>query len=88
MLELVEQLATISDSRVRARALGGDQFIGWGLHSEQSADLFDRLTRLILAALGQKTPDSMLYPRPESDVEKPVGTVAEFDTAAFLAGRW
>lgn len=68
--------------------LGGPQFQGWGVDRHLIADLFDRLSELVVAAFGQKLPERMLYPRPVVATVEPVGTVADFDTNAFLAGRW
>lgn len=85
-LALAEQLGTIPDSRVAAHAAGSDRFMTWDATTVAVADLHDRITHLIMGAFGKKAPASMLYPRPEA--QKPVGTVDDFDTAAFLSGRW
>jgi hypothetical protein len=84
-LVLAEHLAARPDSHFSAELSGGQQFLGWGHEQQIAADTRDLLLALI-AGLGGKSlgPDD-LYPRPQAvaPVEE-VGTVAEFDVAAFM----
>lgn len=87
-LILSEQLTHTPSSRYRAALLGDPRFLGWTEDSELLATIADSLLGITGALGGSKITAADLWPRPKrATPEDPeVGTIAEFDPAAFM--RW
>jgi len=88
VLILSGQLTHHPSSRYRAALLGDPRFIGWTEDSEILATIADSLLGITGALGGAKITAADLWPRPKKvTTEEPeVGTIAEFDPAAFM--RW
>jgi len=91
-LVFVEGLTSNPDSRFRAELLGGPEHIGWSQDRYLAASTHDLILGLIAGLGGTKLGPDDQWPRPAvtktEEVEEVVGTLADFDTGAFLAGRW
>lgn len=89
---LSEQLETKPESRYRAALLGGPQFIGWGTDRYLTADVRDMLLALLAGYGKQALTEDDWWPRPtdsrRNQKSTEVGTLADFDEAAFLRGDW
>jgi len=88
----VNGLLDIPGSRYAAAVAGSPRFLGWDEHAELLAQIRDLIRFLLPGLVGAKVPESAAYPRPARRDEKPAepqaGSIADFDTGAFLAGRW
>jgi len=91
-LVFVEGLAYKPDSRYRAEILGGPEHIGWSQDRYLAASTHDAIMALIAGLSGTPLGPDDRWPRPTvAESEKAaevIGTLADFDTGAFLAGRW
>lgn len=81
---LVEQLRYVPESRLRAAAIGSEDFIGWGPTQFISADIADLIQASIFSQAGKRMPNSARYPRPQVVIESDPMTIADFNPDLFM----
>jgi hypothetical protein len=77
-------------SRVRAKRLGGPEWIGWTPAVQALAAQFDQIAALVGGLGGGELDQKVLYPKPpglgagEQEQEPIVPTIAQFNVPAFM----